>query len=110
MVRTGVQREEAIVCGCALPEDERYSQLLTRQRFSRSFSKSLDILGTVHELEPKMVGALSMAAIIAALLLLSRLLLIGRRPAGLPPGPPTLPIIGNIHLVCPESGNARING
>jgi hypothetical protein len=28
-----------------------------------------------------------------------RLLRIGRRPKDIPPGPPTLPILGNLHLV-----------
>ena len=32
-------------------------------------------------------------------LLLSCLLRIGMRPAGYPPGPPTIPILGNIHQV-----------
>jgi hypothetical protein len=30
---------------------------------------------------------------------LYRLLRIGHRPRGIPPGPPTVPILGNIHLV-----------
>jgi hypothetical protein len=32
------------------------------------------------------------------LLLLSPLYRVGRRPKGLPPGPPTIPVLGNIHL------------
>ncbi|KAF4624844.1 hypothetical protein G7Y89_g13323 [Cudoniella acicularis] len=39
-------------------------------------------------------------------LLVVRILRIGRRPAGYPPGPPTLPILGNIHLM--PSSNAHL--
>lgn len=41
------------------------------------------------------VGAL----VFALLLGLIRLLRVGRRPKGYPPGPPTVPILGNLHLV-----------
>jgi hypothetical protein len=37
--------------------------------------------------------------IIITLLIFCRILLVGRRPSSCPPGPPTWPILGNIHLV-----------
>lgn len=32
---------------------------------------------------------------------------VGRRPKGYPPGPPTLPIIGNIHLMPAKGGHVQ---
>lgn len=40
-------------------------------------------------------------------LLIHRLSKVGRRPAGYPPGPPTLPLIGNLHLMPKEKGHLQ---
>lgn len=48
------------------------------------------------------------AAVIGLLaLVLHRLSKIGQRPADYPPGPPTLPLIGNLHLMPKEKGHLQ---
>lgn len=44
---------------------------------------------------PALVGLVA----VGVLLLFVKLLNVGRRPPGLPPGPPTIPLLGNLHLV-----------
>ncbi|KIW99740.1 uncharacterized protein Z518_11153 [Rhinocladiella mackenziei CBS 650.93] len=46
-----------------------------------------------------MAGLYFFLALIALLVGLQRLLSIGQRPKAYPPGPPTLPILGNLHLM-----------
>lgn len=50
-----------------------------------------------------MAISLTLLFVVGALSLLVQVLRLGRRPANYPPGPPTIPVFGNIHLVSQSS-------
>ncbi|KAI1851131.1 hypothetical protein JX266_003796 [Neoarthrinium moseri] len=55
-----------------------------------------------------MVASAATAIFLTILLvLIHRLSKVGQRPKGYPPGPPTLPILGNIHLLPKEKGHLQ---
>ncbi|KIV84705.1 hypothetical protein PV11_00473 [Exophiala sideris] len=51
--------------------------------------------------------AATVVIIAIVVFLVVKLLQTGRRPAGLPPGPPTIPILGNLHLMPARDGHLQ---
>ncbi|EXJ80110.1 hypothetical protein A1O1_08252 [Capronia coronata CBS 617.96] len=52
-------------------------------------------------------GVASVGVIAALLFLVVKLLQTGKRAAGLPPGPPTVPVLGNLHLMTARDGHLQ---
>ncbi|KAL4810589.1 cytochrome P450 [Aspergillus unguis] len=48
---------------------------------------------------PLQLGPLSTVAVVGLIYITFKLLSMGRREKGLPPGPPTLPVLGNLHQI-----------
>lgn len=53
------------------------------------------------------ISATTVGVVVAVLLLMYRLNRVGQRPKGYPPGPPTLPLIGNLHQMPKEHGHLQ---
>lgn len=55
---------------------------------------SINLVAIMYQFMPLFTGGV--AVLLYGLFLVLR---VGRRPKDLPPGPPTVPVLGNIHLV-----------
>ncbi|KAI1271690.1 cytochrome P450 [Xylaria sp. FL0933] len=53
------------------------------------------------------IQTISTLAVILLIVLILRVWKIGQRPKGYPPGPPTLPLIGNLHLMPKKKGHLQ---